>query len=90
MFFLARSLGDNEVGRLIVTIIEGADLQASDPHGKIRLHNQNKSYCSRRCFQNTFVPFFNQFSPISTTRAPLGTPLLLSEPYTLFFHVGFG
>ncbi|XP_066912106.1 intersectin-1-like isoform X2 [Clytia hemisphaerica] len=29
----ARSLGDNEVGRLVVTIIEGADLQPSDPNG---------------------------------------------------------
>ena len=32
--FLARSVCDsNEVGRLIVTIMEGADLQASDPTG---------------------------------------------------------
>ena len=32
-FSSARSLGDNEVGRLVVTIIEGAYLHPSDPHG---------------------------------------------------------
>ena len=33
-FISARSLGDADVARLVVTIIEGADLQASDPTGK--------------------------------------------------------
>lgn len=34
VFISARSLGDADVARLVVTIIEGADLQASDPTGK--------------------------------------------------------